>query len=187
MLDADLVSLVLLPLGLGLMGFVEPCSVGSSLLFVRYVEGGDAATKVAQVAVFALTRALVAGLLGAGAALVGAVFLGFQKAGWVVLGALYVALGAAYLAGRAGALMRGLGPGLGRLAGGTRGGRRPGGALRPEHPGLRRAAARGRPGRGGRGRAGGGGAGLRLAGGVRAGALAAACARGAVAGGTPGA
>ena len=121
MLDADLVSLVLLPLGLGLMGFVEPCSVGSSLLFVRYVEGGDAATKVAQVAVFALTRALVAGLLGAAAAMVGAAFLGFQKAGWVVLGALYVALGAAYLAGRAGALMRGLGPGLGRLAGGTRG------------------------------------------------------------------
>jgi cytochrome c-type biogenesis protein len=119
MLDADLVSLVLLPLGLGLMGFVEPCSVGSSLLFVRYVEGGDAATRLAQVAVFALTRALVAGLLGAAAALVGAAFLGFQKAGWVVLGALYVALGAAYLSGRAGALMRGLGPGLGRLGGGT--------------------------------------------------------------------
>lgn len=121
MADTGIVSLVLLPLGLGLLGFVEPCSVGTSLLFVRYVEGGDPATKVAQVVVFALTRALVAGLLGAAAALVGAAFLGFQKAGWVLLGGLYLALGVAYLAGRAGALMRGFGPGAGRLAGGTRG------------------------------------------------------------------
>ena len=91
MVAADLVSLVLLPLALGLMGFIEPCSIGTSLLFIRYVEGGDAATKVAQVAIFALTRALVAGVLGAGAALVGSVFIGVQKAGWVLLGAVYVA------------------------------------------------------------------------------------------------
>jgi cytochrome c-type biogenesis protein len=121
MVAADLVSLVLLPLALGLMGFIEPCSIGTSLLFIRYVEGGDAATKVAQVAIFALTRALVAGVLGGVAALVGSVLIGVQKAGWVLLGAVYVALGVLYLAGRAGALTRTLGPGLGRLGSGNRG------------------------------------------------------------------
>jgi cytochrome c-type biogenesis protein len=120
MADAGIVSLVLLPLGLGLLGFVEPCSIGSSLLFVRYVEGKDAATKVAQAAVFTLTRALVVGSLGVVAAFVGAAFIGFQKVGWVLLGVLYVALGTAYLTGKAGPLMRSFGPSLGRLAG-TRG------------------------------------------------------------------
>lgn len=33
----DLWALIVLPLGLGLLGFVEPCSVGSSLLFVKYL------------------------------------------------------------------------------------------------------------------------------------------------------
>lgn len=32
-------NLLVLPVGLELLGFIEPCSVGSSLLFVRFVEG----------------------------------------------------------------------------------------------------------------------------------------------------
>jgi hypothetical protein len=28
-----------LPLGLGLLGFIEPCSVGSSMLFIKHLEG----------------------------------------------------------------------------------------------------------------------------------------------------
>ena len=35
-------NLVLLPLGLGLIGFVEPCSIRSSLLFVKHVDGRPA-------------------------------------------------------------------------------------------------------------------------------------------------
>jgi cytochrome c-type biogenesis protein len=116
----DLAHVVVLPIGLGLLGFVEPCSIGSSLLFIKYIEGKDARTKISQAAIFTLMRAVFIGLLGVAAALVGAMFVGFQRAGWAALGALYVALGAAYLAGRAGGLMRTLGPSLGRLAG-TRG------------------------------------------------------------------
>lgn len=116
-MPSDLVNLVFLPLGLGLLGFVEPCSMGSSLLFVKYVEGKAARVKVAQAVTFTLTRALVIGALGAVAALVGAAFIGFQRAGWVLLGAGYVVLGIVYLSGKAGALMRSLGPRLGRLSG----------------------------------------------------------------------
>lgn len=114
---ADLVNLVLLALGLGLLGFIEPCSIGSSLLFIRYLEGQEASAKVTQAVVFTLTRAVFIGSLGAVAALVGGAFVGFQKAGWLLLGALYAALGVAYMAGGAGFLMRSLGPGLDRLAG----------------------------------------------------------------------
>lgn len=113
----DLAHAVVLPVGLGLLGFVEPCSIGSSLLFIKYVEGKDAPTKISQAAIFTLTRAVFVGLLGVAAALIGTAFNGFQRIGWIALGAIYIALGAIYLAGRAGGLMRTLGPGLGRLTG----------------------------------------------------------------------
>lgn len=111
------ISGLFLPLGLGLLGFIEPCSVGSSLLFLQMVEGRPAATKVMQAFVFTLTRAVVVGLLGAVAALAGTAFLGFQRSAWVGLGALYVVLGLVYLTGTAGRFMRALGPSLGRLSG----------------------------------------------------------------------
>ena len=98
----DLLSAFLIfPLALGLLGFVEPCSIGSSLLFLKSVEGNPAAVKVMQAAVFAATRALFIGALGAAAAMVGGAFIGFQRLGYVVLGALYVAIGILYLTGRA--------------------------------------------------------------------------------------
>ena len=73
-----------------------------------------ASAKTAQAVTFTLTRAVVIGLLGALAAWIGAIFLRFQKAGWVLLGALYVVLGAIYIAGKAGRLARGIGPSIGR-------------------------------------------------------------------------
>jgi cytochrome c-type biogenesis protein len=118
--ELGLFQLFVLPAGLGLFGFVEPCSIGSSLVFVKYLEGKNRLAKLSQVTVFMLTRGLFIGLLGASAALLGAAFLGFQKAAWIGLGAIYVAIGAVYLLGKAGFLMRTIGPRLSRLPG-TRG------------------------------------------------------------------
>lgn len=112
-----LTSTVLLPLGLGLLGFVEPCTIGASLIFVKHMEGRDAGGKLAEVGLFAVTRALFIGALGLLAVALGAAFLGLQKAAWIVLGAIYIGLGVLYLSGRAGALMVTLGPGLARLSG----------------------------------------------------------------------
>lgn len=116
-MEPPLFNLLILPLALGLLGFIEPCSIGASLLFLRYVEGKDPATKIVQAVVFTLTRAAFIGALGVIAALIGAAFVGFQKTGWMLLGVLYVVLGAVYLTGRSRALMRTLGPSLGRLSG----------------------------------------------------------------------
>lgn len=116
MIESWFVSLVALPAGLGLIGFIEPCSIGATLLFVKYLEGESASRKLAEVLTFALTRAVFIGGLGAVAALIGAMFIGFQRAAWVLLGLLYGAIGVLYLAKRAGALMVSLGPRLGRLS-----------------------------------------------------------------------
>lgn len=115
--EISLVNLFLLPVGLGLLGFVEPCSMGANLLFIKYLEGKAAAQMLAHTVVFMLTRGLFIGALGILAVIVGATVVSVQKGFWILLGCVYLVLGALYLAGRAGFLMRTLGPGLRRLSG----------------------------------------------------------------------
>lgn len=117
MTGLSLTGAVLVPIGLGLLGFVEPCSIGSTLIFVKHIEGRDAGRKLAEVGLFAVIRAVLIGALGVLAVAVGSAFLGFQKGAWIGLGALYVGLGLLYVDGRVGGLMVGLGPSLARLAG----------------------------------------------------------------------
>lgn len=105
-------NLFVIPAGLGLFGFVEPCSIGSTLVFIKYLEGHSAAAKLGEVTIFALTRAVFIGLLGMLAALIGTAFLGFQKGGWILLGAAYVLIGAFYVTQRVGRLMVMIGPRL---------------------------------------------------------------------------
>jgi cytochrome c-type biogenesis protein len=109
--------LAVLPVAFGLLGFIEPCSIGATLIFVKAMERNSAAAKVTRVAFFTLSRALFMGALGALATVVGSAFSGFQKAAWMALGALYAALGLLYITGRIGWLMRSFGPGLARLSG----------------------------------------------------------------------
>jgi cytochrome c-type biogenesis protein len=111
-----LLDLILLPIGFGLVGFVEPCSLGATLIFIKALEGRPPGAKLAQVGLFMLCRALFIGALGVAAVLVGSAFFGFQRAAWIGLGGLYAALGVLYLAGRIGWLMRSFGPGLARFA-----------------------------------------------------------------------
>lgn len=117
MMDGEFVNLVLLPIGLGLLGFVEPCSMGSNLLFIKYVEGKNALSKITQVGVYTLTRAVFIGLLGALAAIVGSAFLGIQKSMWVFLGGVYMLIGILYIFGKASVLKRSFGPSLMKLSG----------------------------------------------------------------------
>lgn len=108
---------IALPIGLGLFGFIEPCSVGSSLLFVKSIEGKSASDKLAQISMFALIRALVMGLLGLVAVGLGTAFLGFQQAAWLVFGTLYVMVGLLYLAGKSQLFAVSFGSALARFSG----------------------------------------------------------------------
>lgn len=109
--------LIALPLGLGLLGFVEPCTVGSSLLFLYYLEGRSANEQLRQTLIFAFVRALLMGLLGVAAVMVGAAFVDFQRSAWVFMGAAYLLLGVAYLTGHVDRLKRSAGLRLGKLQG----------------------------------------------------------------------
>ena len=120
MSELGLFHLLVLPAALGLVGFVEPCSIGSSLLFVKYLEDKPAAEKVRQTALFAATRAAFIGALGVAAVAVGAAFVAFQKSAWVALGVIYVLIGVILLAGHGRTVMLTIGPGVAKLAG-TRG------------------------------------------------------------------
>jgi len=113
--ELSLLNTVALPIFFGLMGFLEPCSIGSTLVLVKHVEGRSANEKLAQVSAFATTRAVFIGLLGMLAAVAGTAFLGLQTAAWFALGILYVCLGILYVTDRAGWLMRSFGPSLARL------------------------------------------------------------------------
>ncbi|TAK44847.1 MAG: hypothetical protein EPO27_11575 [Betaproteobacteria bacterium] len=112
----DLAALVLWPIGFGLLGFIEPCAIGSTLLFIKTTEGQAPAVKVGQIFAFTLSRAIFIGLLGASAAFIGSMFLGVQKAVWLVMGALYAAIGVLYLTGRIGSLMVSIGPRIASLS-----------------------------------------------------------------------
>ncbi|MEK7435829.1 MAG: hypothetical protein AAB150_02970 [Pseudomonadota bacterium] len=116
MAEIDLLRVLGLPVALGLLGFIEPCSIGSSLIFIKTLEGRSASSKLTQVGVFMTVRALAMGALGLLAVAAGTAFLGFQKAAWMIFGAAYALIGILYLTGKSGFLLRSLGPGLSRLA-----------------------------------------------------------------------
>lgn len=113
--ESGLFSVVVLPIFLGLFGFIEPCSIGSTLVVLKQMQGRTARAEITQTAIFAITRAVFIGLLGLLAVVLGAAFLGLQKAAWLILGIVYIALGMLYLTGSAGLLMRTFGPRLTRL------------------------------------------------------------------------
>ena len=112
----ELANFVLLPIGLGLFGFIEPCAIGATLLFIKTLEGAPAPTKVAQVLAFTMSRAVFTGLLGAIAVVIGSLFLGLQEAVWLAVGLLYSGIGMLYLSGRIAPLMRAIGPRLAALS-----------------------------------------------------------------------
>ena len=97
-----LTNTIFVPIGLGLLGFVEPCSIGSTLIMIKHLEGKNPTGKLAQIGAFAGTRAIFTGFLGMAAVVLGAAFFSFQRAAWIGLGVLYVGLGALYLTGTTG-------------------------------------------------------------------------------------
>ena len=117
MSGAEIGTTVLLPIGLGLFAFIEPCAIGATLLFIKFMEGKPVRVKLGQTATFVLVRALFIGLLGASAALIGTGVLALQRAGWIAFGLVYLVIGMLYLTGRAGWLMRSVGLRVGRLGG----------------------------------------------------------------------
>ncbi len=90
-------SLLALASGLGLLGFVEPCSIGANGIFLGYLREKDRRTRLLETIKFALVRSAVLGLFGLGVAFLGGLIFTVQKGFWLFLGLLYLALGVAVI------------------------------------------------------------------------------------------
>lgn len=89
---------MLLAIGLGLLGFLEPCSLGANILFLSLLARADAGRRVREALVFTATRVLFLGLLGAAGALAAQPLARAQAGYSLILGGFYIALGVASLA-----------------------------------------------------------------------------------------
>ncbi len=91
-------STVLLPIGLGLLGFLEPCSLGANILFLNLLATATVGNRVREALVFTGTRTLFLGLLGAIGAMAAQPLARAQAGYSLILGGFYIALGVASLA-----------------------------------------------------------------------------------------
>ncbi len=99
---------LLLAFGLGLLGFVEPCTVGTHMLFIGGQTDRPMKARVGRLATFATARLVVMGGFGGGVVFVGQRMINAQTGAWLVFGAVYLALGCMFLAGRGAAMQKGV-------------------------------------------------------------------------------
>ncbi|MEQ9640344.1 MAG: cytochrome c biogenesis protein CcdA [Alphaproteobacteria bacterium] len=99
-MEFTLTTAVLLPVGLGLLGFIEPCTIGAHLIYLRSQARLTLADQVRSLVVFVLVRAVVAGVFGAVVALLGHKLIGVQTTLWLVFGVVYLVIAIALVTGR---------------------------------------------------------------------------------------
>ncbi len=89
----SLVELLLIPMLFGLVGFIEPCSLGANMIFLNKVKEYAATRRVREVLLFTFTRGLFLASVGLTAAFLGQQFITIQTNLFLVLGGIYVLLG----------------------------------------------------------------------------------------------
>lgn len=101
-MELTLSALVFLPIGLGLLGFVEPCTIGAHMIFLSSQERRKGAGRAAALASFIAARVLVMGAFGALLGLLGQWLVEVQTLLWLAFGIAYLAIGLAFAIGRGG-------------------------------------------------------------------------------------
>lgn len=101
-MDFSPLELILLPVGLGLLGFIEPCTIGGHLLFLDTQNDRSGREKLNSVLTFITARSVVAGLFGALIAFLGQRVISAQSGIWLIFGIIYLVIGLAFLTGRVG-------------------------------------------------------------------------------------
>lgn len=95
-----------LAVGLGLFGFVEPCTIGAHLLFLDAQYDRSLAERVRAVGVFLVARLMVMGGFGGLIVLAGQRLIGMQTGLWLLFGLIYLAIGLVFLAGAGAGIRR---------------------------------------------------------------------------------
>jgi len=84
--------MTLVPIAFGLLGFVEPCSIGANIIFLGYLQAREGG-KVLEAVKFTVTRALFLGLIGLAAGVMGQSLRMGTYSYSLILGFLYIFLG----------------------------------------------------------------------------------------------
>lgn len=92
--------------GLGLLGFVEPCTIGAHLLFLDAQRERPVQARAQAAGVFLLSRMLVMGGFGGLIVLAGQRLIAVQTGFWLLFGLVYLAIGVSFLAGAGGRFRR---------------------------------------------------------------------------------
>jgi cytochrome c-type biogenesis protein len=87
-------SLVLIPFLFGLVGFVEPCSLGINMIFLNRINGLERAKRISETLVFTIVRGTFLALVGLSAAFIGSKIINIQSSFFLILGGIYILLGA---------------------------------------------------------------------------------------------
>ena len=95
---------LLLALGLGLLGFVEPCTIGAHMLFLSAQKSRAMAARLRAVMIFILARVAVMAGFGGLIVVLGQRLIGLQTGAWLGFGLLYLAIGMAIYLGADGVL-----------------------------------------------------------------------------------
>ena len=106
---------LLTPIVLGLVGFLEPCSLGANAIFLSYVMPLAGWRRMAEALTFTLSRGVFLGLVGAAAGAAGGAVLVLQRWYVIALGIVFILLGVLVLVGGSTSLPHLPSPGVGRL------------------------------------------------------------------------
>ena len=87
--------------GLGLLGFVEPCTIGAHMLFLDGQTRRPMKDRLKAAAAFLVARLMIMGGIGGLIVVLGQKLIGVQTSFWLVFGGIYLALGLAMLIGAA--------------------------------------------------------------------------------------
>lgn len=90
---------LLLAFALGLLGFVEPCTIGAHMLFLAGQRARSTAQRLSSALIFLLARLVVMGGFGGLIVVLGQRLIGVQTGAWLIFGAIYLGLGIGILAG----------------------------------------------------------------------------------------
>lgn len=88
----DFYQLILVPIAFGLVGFIEPCSIGANIIFLGYLNsrGGK---KMREALKFTVTRATFLGIVGLAVGVLGQPLRMGAYSYSLLLGILYIAIG----------------------------------------------------------------------------------------------
>lgn len=90
---------IALSFALGLLDSIEPCTIGSHMLFLGAQRSRTMRHRLVAVAIFLAARVTVMGGFGGLVVVLGQRLIGVQTGAWVVFGAIYLCFGLGFLIG----------------------------------------------------------------------------------------